>query len=99
MMDSMKKIDTLEELARRFVGDGKTPDVFFVTDRGIVATVSTDFPTAYFAWESVKNSYPPRECALENRTWGVVCSVEPAEDGSSTLVVTDEGHRFWQPAV
>ena len=95
----MKKIEVLEELARNIIGDGKTPDVFFVSDNGTIVTITTDFPTAYFAWESLKNAYPQRECALENRTWGVICAVEPIEDGGTVLTVSDDSYGFWQPAV
>lgn len=41
---------------------------------------------------------PRQECALENRTVGVLASVEPIEEGSSRLVVRDD-MWFWQSRV
>lgn len=49
----MTRFECLEELARDLIGDGKTPDLFFVTDRGNVVTVTTDYRDAAGVWDAV----------------------------------------------
>lgn len=89
----IKKIAELEKLASDMVGDGQTPDLFFVTDRGGVVTVTTDFEVACLAWEKLRDRYPLTECALENRHHGVVASVEPDGDGGP-LIILDDRHQW-----
>jgi hypothetical protein len=38
-----RKVPELEALARDRVGDGGSPALFFVTDAGVVVTVTRDF--------------------------------------------------------
>lgn len=90
----MVRFECLEQLARELIGDGKTPDLFFVTDGGNVVTITADYRVARIHWERLRARYPLQECALENRTYGVIASVEPEEDGDSQLVVSDDSESF-----
>jgi hypothetical protein len=83
------KIDVLQDLASEYVGDGlKADNLFFVTDHGVVVGVTRDFEAAYGQWKRLAAS--GAECALEDRQQGVLASVEPDDDGSSTLVTLDD---------
>ena len=88
-----KKIKELQELATKMVGDGKNPNLFFVTDRGVTIMVTRSFQTAYSQWQSLAH----RESALEDRKWGVIASVEPRDDGTANhkqLIIIDDSHSF-----
>lgn len=93
-MAKPSKIKQLETLAREMVGDGQAPELFFVTDQGVVTTITRDFSLAYRDWQSIARSGLRRECALEDRRFGCIASVEPEEDGSSKLVVRDDSADF-----
>lgn len=83
--------ERLNDLARDFVGDGNVPDVFFVTDRGDVVTVTYDATVAYDHWRSLASRRPLIESALESRKVGVVASVEPISDlKGAPLAIFDE---------
>lgn len=71
-------ITELEELASKMIGDGKTPDVFFVSEQGKINLVTTDFELAYYRWQVLSRGCR-MECALENRTYGTICAVEPED--------------------
>ena len=86
----MIKIEELEELARAMVGDGQAPNVFFVTDQGVVTLVSTSYHAAYAAWGTLRDRVPMQECALEDRLTGILASVEPEDDDSDILHVIDD---------
>lgn len=91
----MKRIEALEALARDMVGDGEKPDVFFVTDEGRVVAIETDARRAYDRWRELAQRLPRKESALENRTYGVLASVEPEDDSpSARLIVMDDFHDF-----
>jgi len=94
MATKPQKIEPLEALARDYVGDGKSPNLFFVTDQGTVVLISRDGETAYEAWRVLANRAPRLECALEDRKTGVLASVEPTEDGGVHLSRYDDYHRF-----
>jgi hypothetical protein len=79
-MSKPRKVKVLEELATVVIGDGKAPHLFFVTDQGVVDTVSRDFATAYQRWLALAAVRPMVECALEGRQYGVMASVEPESD-------------------
>ena len=87
-------VQRLNQLATEMVGDGGDPDVFFVTDKGNVVTVSTSYAVARAHWEKLRDRFPRAECALENRNYGVISSVEPHEDDSTRLVVRDDDRDF-----
>ena len=86
-----KRIKQLEELASNLIGDGKSPNLFFVTHQGNVILISRDFDIAYKEWKSVTSSSPcTEETSLEDRKTGVLASREPEEEGSRKLVVVDD---------
>ena len=92
-----KKIKELEHLARDMVGDGKTPNLYFVSNQGVIVTVTRDFEKAFNEWHSMSIQFPKFECALEDRLWGTICSVEPRADGTSReteLVIWDDSNSF-----
>ncbi len=86
--------DELNALATKYVGDDQKPDYFFVTDRGNVITITDSFNLAYEQWERLANRDPFQECALENRDFGVIASVEPESDGSSSLIIIDDSRMY-----
>lgn len=81
----MARIEELEALARKLIGDGGSPNVFFVTAKGNVTMITTDEEKAREAWRALADRFPLRECALEDRH-EVLASVEPADDDSPVLV-------------
>lgn len=85
-----KKIKALEEFTSHTVGDGKSPNLYFVTDQGTVISITRSFERGYSEWRELANRFPRRECALEDRQNGCLCSVEPVEDGSSKLKIYDD---------
>lgn len=88
-MSKPKRIPQLEEFASATIGDDKTPDLFFVSDNGSIVTVTRNFDLAYRHWLQLAARYSLTECALENRTFGVLASVEPAREGSTAMVRLD----------
>lgn len=91
----MKRIEALEAIARDMVGDGQTPDVFFVSDEGRIVAIETDAQRAYDRWRELAARSPRKESALENRTYGVLASVEPKDDSpNARLVVLDDFQGF-----
>jgi len=75
-----KKINELEALASNLIGDGQSPNLYFVTDRGVVVTVTRSFEVAREEWKQLSRRSPRLECALEDRKVGVLASVEPESD-------------------
>ncbi len=91
----MKKIDQLEALASAMIGDGKSPDLFFVTDRGRVVSVDVCALSAHDRFLDLARRSDRKECALENRTFGVIASVEPEYDApNARLVLVDDFRMF-----
>jgi hypothetical protein len=86
------KIKELNELARNIVGDGKTPNIFFVSNSdGHVLLISPHFPTAYKYWQELPHN---AERTLEDRLWGTIASTEPISEGSKNLVTYDDSQSF-----
>lgn len=86
------KIPFLEEIATRAIGDGQSPNLFFVSmDREGVMMISRDFYHAYSYWKGLPKNI---ETALEDRLWGVICSTEPKSETDPTLVTYDDSDRF-----
>lgn len=89
------KISALQQLATAKVGDGKNPNLYFVTDKGVVTTISQDFDVAYKHWKHLSTRIPLAESALEDRLTGVLASVEPISDErGAALVVHDDVGMF-----
>jgi hypothetical protein len=85
-------IPQFEDLARDMVGDGKDPDVFFVSRKGTIELVTSVPQMAYDYWRSLPISV---ETALENRQWGTICSNEPdSDDPNSRLRLWDDFQYF-----
>lgn len=76
----IRKIEALEALARDMVGDGKSPNVYFVTDGGTVTTITRDKDVARRAWEALAARRPLQESMLEDRLTGVLADVGPRSD-------------------
>jgi hypothetical protein len=83
----MKRCNDLEQLACNMVGDGKAPNIFFVTVEGSVQLISLDVELAYTAWRRIPRNI---ESSLEDRQYGTICTVEPEHDGSKKLIVIDD---------
>lgn len=79
----------LNNLARDMVGDGKSPDVFFVTERGNVILITTKFDLAYAAWQELAERRIVS--SLENRTYGFICAA-PALTLTRSLRLVVVGH-------
>ena len=83
-----RKIAALEDMARTMVGDGGSPNLFFVTDRGVVVSVSRSFDVAYAHWQDLESL--KGECALEDRQTGVLASRSPDEERGPGLFTCDD---------
>jgi hypothetical protein len=82
--------ETLENMARDMVGDGKFPNVYFVTLKGDVVTVTTDKDVAFEHWRKLADPVL-HQCALEDRLFGCLASVQPESDepGAKLVVIDD----------
>lgn len=89
------KVNHLEILAQNMVGDGKSPNLFFVSLGGTILTITRSWDTAYSHWKSLVSQYPTQESMLEDRRFGVICSVEPkSENVIKGLIVIDDSRSF-----
>lgn len=86
-----KKIRELEELATNTVGDGKSPNLFFVSQEGAIITVTRSFATAYNEWKALN---PRIVSALEDRLWGVICITDHDEENGNALYRRDDSRLF-----
>jgi len=91
----MRKIKELETLARDLVGDDKTPDLFFVSRNGVIVAVDTCGNAAHKRWREISAQSPRVECALENRTYGVLSSVEPESDADNARLIVIDDYPDW----
>ncbi len=88
------RLSFLEKLAREMVGDGKNPNLFFVSSEGNIILISRDFDVAYMKWRQHAER-PDHESALEDRHTGVIASVEPeSDDPDAKLIVIDDSEMF-----
>lgn len=92
----MNKIDQLETLASAMIGDDESPDLFFVTDRGQVVSVDVCALSAYDRFMTLARRPEKHECALENRTFGVIASVEPEDDAPNARLILCDDFRMFQ---
>jgi len=75
------KIEILEKIPREMVGDGKSPNVYFVsTLKNGVVLITRDWELAYNYWRGLPDEVQP---SLEDRQTGVLCSVDPDETEDS----------------
>lgn len=70
----------LDKLATKLVGDGLSPNLYFVSDGSAVKLVTTDKFAAASAWRKLARRRPLRESALEDRHNGVLADVSPEDD-------------------
>lgn len=89
-----ERLEVLEALAREMVGDGRHPNLFFVSSEGNIILISRDFDAAYRKWlEHARQD--DHETALEDRLNGVIASVEPESDKpGAELEIRDDSERF-----
>lgn len=80
-------VRVLETLARDVIGDAQSPNLYFVTDRGKVQTVTTDYPTARDHYNRLAHRLPRMECALEDRGYGCIADVAPSSDTPGARLV------------
>ena len=76
-MNERPHLKKFDDMARGLVGDSGRPDLYFVSDKRGVFLVTTDFPSAYFAWRRLPRD---EESALEDRQIGVIASTEPDKE-------------------
>jgi hypothetical protein len=86
----MSAYERLNQLASELVGDGKSPNLYFVSQDGRVLTVTTERRVAYLHWCDLARTRIA--CSLEDREAGMLCSVEPGADGR--LERHDDYHRL-----
>ena len=87
------KIKSLNELATEIVGDGKSPNLFFVTLKGNTITVTTDFNLAYRQWRRLAMEHGKSgEACLEDRKWGEICGWALTDD--NRVVRVDDSFQF-----
>ena len=89
----MARIEQLEKLASSMVGDGKSPNIFFVGLRGNIIMVTTEFEDAYKKWQSISNQRKD-QTALEDRKNGVLASVEPEDDTPGARLIRIDDSDF-----
>ncbi len=61
------KSKILNDLARTHVGDGKKPNLFFVSSEADVVLVTTNFVVAYDYWRALSRALNRKESCLEDR--------------------------------
>ena len=85
-------IKLLEKLSQTMVGDGKTPNVFFVSIKGAIHLITTDFNVAYDYWRNLARNQRNDQPALEDRRWGTICDF--GLNDTCHLVMCDDSHSF-----
>jgi len=85
----LRKIPALEALASEMVGDGQTPNVFFVTVEGRVSLVTRSVRLAYETWSRLHVLH--RESAIEDRINGTIADVTYE---AGRRIVTDDVRNF-----
>jgi hypothetical protein len=86
-----QKILELENIASSMIGDGKKPNVFFVSVKGRIVTITRDFERAYLQWRELSKNEDV-ETALEDRLTGTIASVQPTEDKKALEMLDDSRH-------
>jgi hypothetical protein len=70
-------MNNFNKQASEMVGDGQSPNVFFVTIGNNTFLMSSNFNEAYTVWLSLPIDL---DTTLEDRQYGVICSNETGED-------------------
>ena len=87
-------VPELEKIATKMVGDGKGPNLYFVSLKGKIVAIHTSFKASYKHWKELALANSESESALEDRRYGVICSVSPDEDLGGMLIYWDESISF-----
>lgn len=85
-----KPIKDWEDQAREQVGDGKTPNIYFTSKKGIIQLITVDFSSAYSLWKTLVRDFPDDESSLEDRKCGTLASRWREDEGSTKLVTQDD---------
>ena len=85
------KITLMEELATAIVGDGKNPNIYFVSKGSEIMCITTSYKLARKCWEDLPRNVAT---AMEDRKYGVIASNDPDEDASGRRVLNDDFHTF-----
>jgi len=86
-----QKIKALEVLASDMVGDSKKPNLFFVSVKGVIITITRSFEIAYQEWQTLSYNNN-QETSLEDRQTGTLATLQPKEDNSKQLEKIDDTH-------
>ncbi len=89
----LRSVEELQQMAVNIVGDGRRPNIFFVSVAGMITVITLEFTVAYRAWKAYAAG-GDMETALEDRLTGVIASVAPEEDDSDTLIRIDDSAHF-----
>lgn len=89
----MRSVKKLQQLATEMVGDGGKPNLYFVSEDGVICLIARDFELAYDCWKEISIGRNT-ETALEDRQHGVLASIEPDAEGDKRLVAVDSTHMF-----
>lgn len=86
------KVKALERYASEKVGDGKSPNLYFVSEQGMgVVLVTRFFDVAYDYWTKLSRV---KFTSLEDRWFGVICSTHKAPKGPFRFETTDDSNLF-----
>ena len=86
------KVKAMERYATERVGDGKTPNLYFVSEEGMgVVLISRFFDTAYSFWRTLSKL---KQTSLEDRKFGVICSTERRSKGLYAYETIDNSVQF-----
>ena len=83
----------LQSLASELVGDGDKNNLYFVSLNGIIQTVTNDFGVAYRHWRGLPRN---QESALEDRQYGVICSISPKEENKNQFETEDNSQEIFK---
>jgi len=83
--------EKFEDMAREMVGDGGSPNVFFVSDEHGIFLITTDFDTAHEVWTRLPTT---RESSLEDRKTGTIASTEPGGDWPGAPLVSYDDSKM-----
>ena len=88
-MSKPRKIKQLEELARTMVGDGKAPNLYFITVDVVVVTITRDLSIAKSEWRRNIYNHPFTPCSVEDRKQGTVCQHDKDEETCRWITIDD----------
>lgn len=89
----------LDELAVNLVGDGNSPNLFFISrnnedgQTATVITVTHDYNVAYSAWKMLATRCPSLCPTLEDREHGTIASIDRDEE-TGRLVEHNDCNAF-----